>query len=474
MGQLRVGAPGVPARAGRPSSNRRLNLTTRSLRVGVVYDGRIVQERLIPSGAPVTVGSDPGCTVVVARAPRRFTLIETHAGREVLHFADGMRGKVALGGRTRTLDGLLSDGRARQGRRRCSMPLRPEHRGKVKIGDTTILFQFVRTPPMPARSRQRRRFGAWHWGVVDWVFLAVLLLSGLVHTAAVVWVESQPPATTEAIRQLRDSIFTHYVQPPPPEPPPEPAALEGDLLAAAPEPEPASAPGPAGEASDGVAGGPEGEVAEPESPEERLVRLHEEVEGEGLLALIGTTGRSSTQTKVADLLADGAVGDAQHQAIVDARIGYGRTDGPTGLRAGRAGDGIAGSADLGEADGRVTGHRVIKDSVELVGTAEPGDWEPPPEGPTGYDVRTQMRRYLGQMKRCYEKELKGDPDLAGKLVLSWTIERDGDVADVSVDQNSTGSEALQSCVASSMRRLRFASPPVELEVEGYPLLFDRQ
>lgn len=471
MGQLRAGAPGGPARAGRPSSAERLNLSTRSLRVGVVYNGRIVQERLMPPGSTVTVGSDPDCTIVVARTPRRFTLIETRPGREAFHFTDAMRGKVALGGRTRTLDGLLSDGRAQRGRRRSTMRLRPEHRGKVLVGDTTILFQFVRTPPMPAR-RIGTRFRAWHWGMVDWLFLAVLLLSGLVHTAAMIWIESQPPASIEVIRAMGDR-FTVYVETPPPEATPEPVEVEDDLLAAAPEPEVSKDPEPGSDGSTGATeSGPEIE-APPETVAEREARLEKEVSGTGLIALIGHTGEGSNHQRVRDLLADGTVGGAHHDAIASARVGGDRTDGLGGLRRGSAEDGIAGSVDLEDVEGVERG-RAIKEAEELPGNATTGDWEPAPGQSTGYDVQSQVKRILGRMRQCYEKELKGDPDLAGKIVLSWTIQADGDVAGVDVERDSTGSADLQACVKKTMGRLRFAAPGFELDVEGYPLLFDRQ
>ncbi len=472
MGQLRAGAPSGPARAGRSASNNRLNLITRSLRIGVVYDGRIVQEQLIPPGSPVTVGSDPGCTIVIARTARRFTLIETRRGKEVFHFTDGMRGKIAQGGRIRTLDRLVTDGRAQRGRTRNTMRLRHEHRGKVRIGDTTVLFQFVRTPPMPAGRRGPSRFGAWQWGQVDWLFLAIIMLSGLLHTAGMIWIEGQPPPTREQARDALEDRFVRYVPPAPiPEATPEPVELEQDVLAATPEPT-TSEVEPGDDPSAGGAPGQDTEAPPPETEEERLARLTGEVEQTGLLALIGTAGKSSTQMQVEDLLADGNLGEAQHDAIARARVGGERNDGLTGLRGGSATDGLAGSMEMAEVIG-TDGGRVIKESVELVGTAETGTWEEPEES-TDYDVRKQMKRYLGQMKRCYEKELKGDPDLTGKVTLSWTIQTDGDLAAVSVDGNSTGSDALSACVAKTMRRIRFAPPPVELDVEGYPLLFDRQ
>jgi hypothetical protein len=440
-----------------------------------VYDGRIVEERLIPPGRPVTVGSDPGCTVVVARAPRRFTLIETRPGAEVLHFTAGMRGKIARAGEVSTLEGLLADGGARRGRRRSSMSLHHDHRGKVRVGDTTILFQFIRTPPMPAKRRPQRRFGAWHWGIVDWIFLAVLLLSGLIHTAALIWIESQPPPSTEAMRQLQDRFITLYVRPPEADPIPEPTALPDDLLAAASVPEPTADPEPEGVAPASDVSDTAGPIVEaPETAEERLARLEEDVADEGILALIGTTGDSKTKHRVEDLLADGTIGDAQHDALVASRVGYGRSDGAFGPRAGGGGDDPVSVGDLQDADSGVEGGRAIKESVTITGTTTTGDWKPAPGTTTSYDVHTQMRRYLGRMRACYEKQLKHDPDLAGKIVLSWTVEADGELSTVTVENDSTGSADLRSCVTRRLEAVRFAPPPYELDVEGYPLLFDRQ
>jgi periplasmic protein TonB len=475
MGQPRAGAPGGSVRAGSSNVRSRLQLTTRSLRIGVVYAGRVVEERLVPPGQSVSVGSDPACTVVVPRGPRRLKLIETHAaGGGTLHFPSGMHGKVSRDGDVRTLDGLLADGAARRGRRRCSLPLGTDARGKVRIGETTVLFQFVRTPPMPAKTRQRK-FAAWRWGIVDWLFLAVIVLSGLIHASVVIWIGAQPPPSTKAMREIQDRFVQLIIEaqkPPPPETP------DGDGPGTDSTPEPATEPDPEPVEPTAVAdaGDDTPKIEEkPESMEERLRRIEEEVKGTGVLAVIGSAGDSSSGRMVEDLLADGTVGDAQRDAIVASAGSVGRRDSDIALRAGSSDDEIAGGgADLEDAGSRSAGGRVQKGDEEIPGQVHEGDdWRPPPDD-SGYDVRGQMKRYLYRMKACYERSLKNEPDLVGKMLVSWTIEDDGGVAWISIDHDSTGSSALQTCVRRTLGQLEFTAPPSELEVEGYPLLFSRQ
>ncbi len=446
-----------------------------SVRVGIALGGRVVEERIIPPGQPVTVGSDPDCTVVVGAGPRRFTLLEPRRDAEVLHFTHRMRGKVASGGGISSLEGLVADGAARQGRRRSTLPLDFEDKGKIKVGDTTVLFQFVPTPPTPAKVASSAGFRVWHWSAIDWIFMAVLGLSALAHTAMMVWVESQPPATVAQVQELQEHFVRLYIPEKPPVEVAEPAVGDpakqvpgdaGSPKSSEPEPAEVAAKNPT----------PARPVIQLSTdPALREQQLRDQVSGVGLLALIPTAG-DGTGNGVYDFLVDGGLRKDVTEALVLSGGGApGRTEAPMGLRTG-GDNGLVGSGELDDPSFvPKPGGRPTKDPVAPKPSFDGGrDWEPSTDSPTGYDVRSQVKRYTGRMRACYERELKSDPDLAGKLVLSWTIDEDGRLSGVSVDSDSIGSEALASCVVRRMGQAKFAAPDGEVEVASYPFVFSRQ
>ncbi|MCP4921909.1 MAG: AgmX/PglI C-terminal domain-containing protein, partial [Proteobacteria bacterium] len=62
--------------------------------------------------------------------------------------------------------------------------------------------------------------------------------------------------------------------------------------------------------------------------------------------------------------------------------------------------------------------------------------------------------YSGQVKYCYESELKNKPSLAGRVEVSFTV-TDGRVVSSSVFGNTTGSDSLGKCIAGKVRSWRF-------------------
>ncbi len=85
-------------------------------------------------------------------------------------------------------------------------------------------------------------------------------------------------------------------------------------------------------------------------------------------------------------------------------------------------------------------------------------------------VKQIVTRNMGQMRACYERELKKNASLRGKVVLSWTIGADGVVRRPSVVKNTTRSRALTPCMTRSLKRWRFPKAKSPFDVE-YPFTF---
>ena len=459
----------------------------RVLRVGVVHQGRIVEERILRPGQQLSVGSNPECSVVLpasAATQRRFPLLSARGGRYHLRFTAEMRGKVSSGRRVDTLKGLSDRGVARGRRGSWDLPLRDDHRGKVYVEDHAVLFQFVAPPPMPARTRSVEYRRPSFQGS-DLVFLAILLFSALLHTAAVVWIDSQPAPQAMRYEEIPDRFVVLALrQDPKPEPEPEPTPAETaeptPVAAATPvaavtpsaadtpsAPEP-SQPGPQTDVPDPAPAVPS---AAPETASQRAERIRKESSGKGLLMLIPTAGESSNPTLVGDFLAnannlDGDVGTAL-TASNGVVIGRHRED--VGLRSGGGGNGLVGStgveaAQVGETAGPVrTPHPILRDPDQPLDTSA--------EPEAAVSISRRIKHYNGRIKSCYERELKADPSLAGKVTISFEINTLGKVSGVGIEENTTRNSDLEQCIKREVSRFRFnPAPPDPIEVAGYPYL----
>ncbi len=71
-------------------------------------------------------------------------------------------------------------------------------------------------------------------------------------------------------------------------------------------------------------------------------------------------------------------------------------------------------------------------------------------GRSNQSLLAVVRRYAPGIQFCYENELKRNAGLRGKLVVSLTVAASGRVTDVSVVENSLGSDAVVGCAVEQM------------------------
>jgi hypothetical protein len=120
----------------------------RSLRIGVVIAGQLVEERVFAPTRPITLGQSLRCalSVPVEGVPREHLLFSRDEGAFVLHVAPQMIARVGVGDRIEAVTETLR--------------IAPGARGKLVLGDLTLLFQDVETvvrpkPHLPASLRAR-------------------------------------------------------------------------------------------------------------------------------------------------------------------------------------------------------------------------------------------------------------------------------------------------------------------------------
>jgi len=62
------------------------------------------------------------------------------------------------------------------------------------------------------------------------------------------------------------------------------------------------------------------------------------------------------------------------------------------------------------------------------------------------------------IKGCYQRALKRNPKLTGKIAIRIIINASGKVTEVEIDADSLGDSAATSCIVGYARRWRFPPP----------------
>lgn len=73
-------------------------------------------------------------------------------------------------------------------------------------------------------------------------------------------------------------------------------------------------------------------------------------------------------------------------------------------------------------------------------------------------IRRVVQRHKREVSFCYEQALQQRPDLQGRVVISFIISPTGAVQSSAVGESSLGNRAVETCIASAVRRWGFPSP----------------
>ena len=441
------------------------------LRIGVVQDGKIVQERLIKAGEEVTVGESTKNLFVFppTSLPKRFQLFQPKkGGGYILHFTDGMEGKISYKNAIVPLEQLKQRGDAVRKGTDFVLPVSEGNRGKVSVDGVTILFQFVPPPPEPMRAGAKMDFRPKLVEEDDPVFFGFLGLFTALATVLMIYVYNAEPVERVAIEEIPDR-FTDIIMEATEEEPPEEVEpqvdpdAEGEKI----ERDEAAKPEDVELADKKVAPTPAEKEA---AAEARRAKAQAEVANNPLLAaIIGTRGESGSEGKVQDLFGSDDFAGQDLDAALASVTGVDLAT-EAGLKAKEgAGGGPRTTAGIGDLKGGSTGDAgvgsgpatVVKGGVQL-GQAD----AMLEEGDTA-SVQKVVRKYSGQVKYCYEAQLKNDPSLSGRVEVQFTVNK-GRVASASVFGNSTGSDPLGKCIVGKVRKWKFPE-----EIQGdivYPFV----
>ena len=429
------------------------------LRVGVIQAGKIVEERVLPARQPVTIGTAAKNTIVVplARLPDSTVVFAFQGDRYVLQFEQGAEGRIQGPQGAADLAALVSQGLAKQAGKTCSVPVNDDQRGKLVLGEVTLLWQFVAPPaevPKPVLPKEAK--GA-HFKSMDRTFSVVLAASFTLHSGvflALSRVELPKEVTLEEIPDRYAKVLIPDRMPKPPE-----KKEEKKVEAPAPKQE-------------------KQEEKKPETAEQvaqkkaaRQAAVAKAVPSKGILKVLGALGPGTAQGAVADVFGTGGgIGDVATALSGAGGVAVATDPGAGGGRKGGGEGGAASIGDLATSGGGKVGLGT-KTEVKVSGSVAAEDAEVDSsdidQGKLGAFVRARM----GLIKACYENALKRNPSLKGKISIRFTILETGALADISTAQNSLGSAEVASCITNTMRSWRTQFRPSGPVTVEYPFVF---
>ena len=422
------------------------------LRVGVIRDGKIIEERHIRQPSGVTIGQDGTNTFVIpaSELPASFPVFENRNGQYALLFTDRMNGRVAGKGGDFDFAGLKSKGMVQKRGSVWALPLDESSKGKVSLGEVTLLFQFVAPPPEPARIELPAEVRGTVWRSIDHLFFGILAASLFVHFAgaACIMLSPKPPDPDLSLDELPDRFARVLVPAKPPEPekaPEQTAQVE--------------------EKKDVKKDVKKKDL--PQDAAQRKAVIQQRVASKGLLKILGSAGGSGA---LSDVLGSGTGSGDVAAALAGARGVSVATADSVGARAGGGAGRTAGIGDVGTSGGGKVA-LAGKGDAKVTGQVSTAA----PEVDSADVDRAALSRYirdrLGAIRGCYERELKRNPGLKGKVVVRFNITPAGRAGDIRIEENTLGSPEVASCIGGLMRSWIFPfKPPDEVPVQ-YPFLF---
>ncbi len=436
------------------------------LRACVVQGGKVVDERRLPDRATLSVGVHDSNTFVLQAdgLPKSHVLFQIKGGAYELVLTAHMGGRVSVDDASEPVDiaTLKSQGLVQKRGSYFVLPLTDKHRGKVVIGDSTVIFQFVTPPPEIAAPKLPESARGGFLQAIDWVFAAILLTVASIELGVIIsmyFVELPKEVTLDTMNDR----WAELIAPGKPKdvpPPPAAKTAKPEEKGEAPKEEVAKAE------EEEKKPEPEAEKEQtPSAKEQRKNEVREKIRSTGLLAILGAAGAPGASGAVADVFAAGGLNsnlDSAFEGIsgVGVATEANKRGGGTGASAKIGGLATSGGGQVNlaaKSEARVSSMKT--EAPEVDGALDPAA--------VAEVVRTRKR----MVQDCYEQELKRNPGLSGKIEIEFTIGVNGQVEEAFVSKNQMGSDAVGACIVGRIRKWRFPKPDGGSVTVNFPFIF---
>lgn len=431
----------------------------RALRCAAIVDDKLYDEVHQSAPEAVSVGTDVASRILVfgPGLPPTHRLFDVEDGAYVLDLPPGVRGRVQMRGRNIAIKELWRRQQKAQsggkGPQSVRLRLDPSARGKLRLGESTVLFFFtepapvVPKPPFPEDLKPQVRE---MFTTLDLSTLAAVLL---ILGPYFFWASTKEIDTT--LTPEIDERFLRVMEIPKPkeDKPPEEEEEEEQLLA----------------------------QDEEEPKKEKEIKVDKVVEtnkkfsaealqkarGVGVLRALGTYGGDgegtvfdviqSTENNMGELFAMGMT----RTIDADSDDVSGFVPGGEGMSAAGAMVGTKGfdvTADGPEMAELEKSERKIKSNVKASDADVLGDVDK-------RAVQATIRRRMSALQNCYNRALRTNPGLSGKMTYTITISVMGTVTGVKVDEDTVRDPSVQSCTVAKIKGWRFPTDGAEESAE---------
>lgn len=425
------------------------------LRVGLVMGGKVIEERVIKDRGHVTIGPSEKSTFVTPgkNVPSNFRLFELVGNFYVLNFLDNMTGKLAQESGVTDLAELKHDAKKSTVANVTvfQVPLTDDARGKVVVGDTTFLFQFVAAPAAPAKVQMPVAAQAGFGHSIDWSTTTIAAFSFLLHFGLVGTIYSDwldPPVSDEFdVAALLDTIKS-LPAPPPIEEPKDNAEAQAPTQAQAEAPK---TPTPAAKAESG------GKVSD-----QRAAQISNEL-AQLDLQMLGTLNNMGNATQgvlergdVPMGLFDNAASSSAGASALGGMAGLALGDSGGAVRPGAAGNSLANIGDTqaaaataASASGATKAVKGPTGSAQVGGAAVTGNVA---------NAQSVVAGMGAGFRRCYNRGLQTDPTMKGSVRITARIGPNGEVLSASPSGGGGLSGDVIGCVVARVQSASFAPP----------------
>ncbi|HEY5925114.1 MAG TPA: AgmX/PglI C-terminal domain-containing protein [Kofleriaceae bacterium] len=427
----------------------------RILRIGILLGGKIVEERLIRERTSVTIGQSMKNTfsIPVEGLPLELTLFALDEGKYSLRFLNKMDGRLSSGDQVNTLDALKGRGAQNHGDY-WQVPLSENSRGKLSLGDLTILFQFVTEPPRQPKPMLPASVRGTFADRFDPRLSVILGASIIVHFAIVIIALTMDvPTGTGIADRAYNLTFTQDEYKVDLEQPKIEAPVDTGSAAAEEKKEEKKVPTIKKEPE----GGGRDNAAD--------VQLQQEENARAMADLL--TGEGADGTSEGDMSKRRPGADLGQQ-IADVReggktvsVGGGQGRGPRGDGDARVGTG-KGPAITGPGGTETAGGPKVEKAP--TGRIAVSDKETFDDSSLSADIVLSkiQSAYMAGLKRCYKDYLKKDASARGKVTLDLTVNETGRT----VKGAAKGfANEVDDCITGQMASWRF---PVPKDKDGEP------
>jgi hypothetical protein len=420
------------------------------LRIGLVLEGKIIEERVLNQRSHVTIGSSEKSMFVVANdtLPPNFRLFELIGNEYHLNFLDSMSGRVALQTGISDLAELRGQAK-RSADGTYQVRVTEDARGKVIVGETTFLFQLFDPPAI--QPRPQLPVSVTRGLRIDWSLTIIAAFSFLVHFAVVGaiysdWMDSVVDDEIN-VAGLIDSVKSL------PMPPIEPPVEVGTTT---PTTAPTTADLPKGPPEGGGKGkGPGSDRSMSPGEHARLSAQLDQLE----MTTLGTlTGRGPATDNV---LRDASVPTGSLDAAAQSGAGVSAV-GSRGLHFDRGGGGVIVPGAGAE------GLRAIGSTTAVTRGAGPEVVVKPPVGNTtvgstevhGHviDAERVVAQLRGRFRVCYNHGLASNPTLQGSVKITAKIGPNGEVVSATPSGGEGLGDEVVSCLVSRIMGANFRPP----------------